>query len=90
MATYPQWLVHNSGKKDAAEAKLSISKLEQELTRVKEGYAKKQLISALEHRLEQIKTTADKALSRASGSGGSSSSGRESGSGGSSSSSNRT
>ena len=90
MATYPQWLVHNSGKKDAAEAKLSISKLEQELTRVKEGYAKKQLVSALEHRLEQIKTTADKALSRASGSGGSSSSGRASGSGGSSSSSNRT
>jgi len=61
MSSYPQWLVHNSGKKDAADAKASVSKLEEQLDKLKDIAATKKALSALESRVDSVKKVADKA-----------------------------
>ena len=65
VGAYAQWLVSNSGKRDASEAKASISKLSDIVSSLKESCATKKSVSQLESRLDSVKKTADKAASAA-------------------------
>lgn len=59
---YAKWLVNHTGKKDAAEAKVAVLKLEGELKELKERSATKRSVTLLEGHVESIKIIApDKA-----------------------------
>ena len=45
---YAKWLVNHSGRKDAAEAKLAVQKVQSELGELKNSTASKKSVSALE------------------------------------------
>ena len=61
VGAYAQWLVSNSGKKDASEAKAAILKLSSTVSDLKDSFASKKSISSLESRIETIKKVSDKA-----------------------------
>ncbi len=63
VGAYAQWLVSNSGKKDASEAKAAIAKVTATVAELKDGYATKKALSALESRIDTVKRVADKAAS---------------------------
>ena len=53
--------MNHSGKKDASEAKTAVQKLQAEVTELKGSTATKRSVTALEARVETIKSVADKA-----------------------------
>ena len=61
VGAYAKWLVNHSGKKDASEAKTAVQKLQAEVTELKGSTATKRSVTALEARVETIKSVADKA-----------------------------
>jgi hypothetical protein len=65
VGAYAQWLVSNSGKKDASEAKASIAKLNSTVSDLRDSIATKKALSALESRIEAVKKVADKAVAAA-------------------------
>ena len=65
VGAYAQWLVSNSGKKDASEAKAAILKLSTTVSDLRDNFATKKAMSSLESRLETVKKVADKAVAAA-------------------------
>ena len=63
VGAYAQWLVSNSGKKDASEAKAAIAKVTATVADLKDSFATKKALSSLESRIETVKKVADKAAS---------------------------
>ena len=65
VGAYSQWLVINSGRKEAQESQKSVDKLQKELL-VTSTLAKelKTSMAAMEGKVKSAKATADKALSR--------------------------
>ena len=61
VGAYAQWLVSNSGKKDASEAKAAIAKVTSAVADLKDGFASKKSLAALESRIDTVKRVADKA-----------------------------
>ena len=65
VGAYSQWLVSNSGRKEAQEAQKAVDKLQREvasLTLI--GKELKSSVAALQGTVKAAKATADKALSR--------------------------
>ena len=66
VGAFAEWLVHNSGRKEAVEAKESVEDLREEIKTLEEALkAQKKILTEVQAEALTAKKTADKAMSKA-------------------------